>query len=49
MLVALGSIKRAWFFEDKATLEKLKKITSELSAEKLDELEWEIKETDSSA
>ncbi|KAF0278307.1 hypothetical protein FOG50_00873 [Hanseniaspora uvarum] len=47
MLVALGSIKRAWFFEDKATLEKLKKITSELSAEKLDELEWEIKETDS--
>lgn len=47
MLVALGSIKRAWFFEGEDVLNKLKSITAELAAGKLNELDWEIKDSDS--
>lgn len=47
MLVALGSIKRAWFFEGEAVMNKLKTISADLAANKLDELDWEIKESDS--
>ena len=49
ILTRIGSIKAALMFEDEATNEALKAFTRDLIGEKLSEIGWEFKESDSFA
>jgi len=47
ILGRVGSIRTAWMFEDKSTVEALKAFTRSLIGSKVSALGWEFKETDS--
>lgn len=46
MLSSLAAVKTAWLFEDDKTTTALRKFTADLISDKLNELGWEIKESD---